>query len=98
MAIPIDELQKINPSAKIELFEFHLVQAIHGSSDVKRFFNGVGMDDFNNLIFQGNIYLPIPIEASGFEYSATKSKLPRPTVRISNLNSNFTALLQSSKL
>ena len=98
MAIPIDELQKINPSAKIELFEFHLVQAIHGSSDIKRFFNGVGMDNFNNLIFQGNTYIPIPIQASGFEYSATKSKLPRPTVRISNLNSNFTALMIAANL
>ena len=98
MAIPIDELQKINPSAKIELYEFHLVQAIHGSNDIKRFFNGVGLDNFNNIIFQSNTYLPIPIEASGFEYSATKSKLPRPTVRISNLNSNFTALMIAANL
>ncbi len=93
MAIPTDELQKINPSAKIELFEFHLVQAIHGSSDVKRFYSGVGLNDFNNIVFQGNTYLPIPMEANGFEYSATRTKLPRPTVRISNLNSNFTALM-----
>ena len=93
MAIPTDELQKINPSAKIELFEFHLVQAIHGSSDVKRFYSGVGLNNFNNIVFQGNTYLPIPMEANGFEYSATRTKLPRPTVRISNLNSNFTALM-----
>ncbi len=93
MAIPTDELQKINPSAKIELFEFHLVQAIHGSSDVKRFYSGVGLNDFNNIVFQGNTYIPIPMEANGFEYSATRTKLPRPTVRISNLNSNFTALM-----
>ena len=93
MAIPTDELQKINPSAKIELFEFHLVQAIHGSSDVKRFYSGVGTNNFNNIVFQGNTYLPIPMEANGFEYAATRTKLPRPTVRISNLNSNFTALM-----
>jgi len=93
MTIPTDELQKINPSAKIELFEFHLVQAIHGSSDVKRFYSGVGLNDFNNIVFQGNTYIPIPMEANGFEYSATRTKLPRPTVRISNLNSNFTALM-----
>ena len=93
MAIPTDELQKINPSAKIQLFEFHLVQAIHGSSDVKRFYSGVGTNDFNNIVFQGNTYLPIPMEANGFEYAATRTKLPRPTVRISNLNSNFTALM-----
>lgn len=93
MAIPTDELQKINPSAKIELFEFHLVQAIHGSSDVKRFYSGVGLNNFNNIVFQGNTYIPIPMEANGFEYAATRTKLPRPTVRISNLNSNFTALM-----
>ena len=37
MAIPTEELQKVNPSAKIELFEIHLVAALHGSSDVSRF-------------------------------------------------------------
>ena len=93
MAIPIDELQKTNPSSKIELFEFHLVQAIHGSSDIKRFVSGVGLNNFNSIIFQGNTYIPIPLEANGFEYSATRSKLPRPTIRISNLNLNFTSLM-----
>ena len=93
MALPIDELQKINPSAKIELFEFHLVQAIHGSSDIKRFFSGVSSNNFANIVFNGNTYLPIPIEANGFEYSATRSKLPRPTIRVSNLDLNFTALM-----
>ena len=44
MAIPTEELQKANPSAKIELFEIHLVSALHGSSDVKRFHNGINMN------------------------------------------------------
>mgnify|MGYP003116947859 CR=1 FL=1 len=92
MAIPTDELQKTNPSAKIELFEIHLVSAIHGSSDIKRFFNGYGDNSFNNLIFQSQSYTAIPIEANGFKYAATRTTLPRPTVRISNLDSTISAL------
>ena len=54
MAIPTEELQKANPSAKIELFEIHLVSALHGSSDVSRFHNGINMNTTFNVVFQGN--------------------------------------------
>ena len=72
MAIPVSELQKINPSPKIELFEIHLVAALHGSSDVSRFHNGINMNTSFNVVFQGNTYTRIPIEANGFEYQATR--------------------------
>ena len=36
--------------------------------------------------------LPLPIEAEGFEYKGDGG-LPRPTIRIANLNSNITQLL-----
>ena len=98
MAIPTDELQKTNPSAKIELFEIHLVSAIHGSSDIKRFFNGYGDNSFNNLIFQNQSYTAIPIEANGFKYAATRTTLPRPTVRISNLDSTISALMTQANV
>ena len=86
MAIPTEELQKANPSAKIELFEIHLVSALHGSSDVSRFHNGINMNTTYNVIFQGNTYTRIPIEANGFEYAATRTTRPRPTVRISTVS------------
>ena len=98
MAIPTDELQKANPSAKIELFELHLVAALHGSTDVSRFHNGVNMNSNADVVFQGATYTRIPIEANGFEYSATTTTVPRPTLRISNLLSQVTALMIQANL
>ena len=98
MAIPTEELQKANPSAKIELFEIHLVSALHGSSDVSRFHNGINMNTTFNVVFQGNSYTRIPIEANGFEYAATRTTRPRPTVRISNILSTVTALMTQANL
>ena len=98
MAIPTEELQKVNPSAKIELFEIHLVAALHGSSDVSRFHNGINMNTTYNVVFQGNTYTRIPIEANGFEYQATRTSRPRPTLRISNVLSTVTALMTQANL
>ena len=98
MAIPTEELQKANPSAKIELFEIHLVSALHGRSDVSRFHNGINMNTTFNVVFQGNTYTRIPIEANGFEYAATRTTIPRPTVRISNILSTVTALMTQANL
>ena len=98
MAIPTEELQKANPSAKIELFEIHLVSALHGSSNVSRFHNGINMNTTSNVVFQGNSYTRIPIEANGFEYSISRKALPRPTVRISNLASTVTILMTQANL
>ena len=98
MAIPTEELQKANPSAKIELFEIHLVAALHGSSDVSRFHNGINMNTTYNVVFQGNTYTRIPIEANGFEYAATRTTRARPTVRISNILSTVTALMTQANL
>ena len=98
MAIPTEELQKANPSAKIELFEIHLVTALHGSSDVSRFHNGINMNTTSNVVFQGQSYTRIPVEATGFEYSIGRKTLPRPTLKISNLFSTVSALMQEANL
>jgi len=98
MAIPTEELQKANPSAKIELFEIHLVAALHGSNDVSRFHNGINMNTTFNVVFQGNTYQRIPIESNGFEYSIARTALPRPTVKISNILSSVTALMTQANL
>tara|TARA_R100000353_G_C6424737_1_gene174202 strand:- start:79 stop:651 length:573 start_codon:yes stop_codon:yes gene_type:complete len=98
MAIPTEELQKANPSAKIELFEIHLDSALHGSTDVSRFHNGINMNTTFNVVFQGNTYTRIPIEANGFEYSIARKTRPRPTIRISNLLSQVSALMVQANL
>ena len=85
------ELGKINPSNIIELFELELITAIHGSNTIYRFHNGVSEYDGSNIIFNGNSYTRMPIEATGFAYSATT--LPRPTLKISNILGTITSLL-----
>jgi phage-related protein len=85
------EVSKINPSNIIELFELELVTAIHGNNSTYRFHNGVSEYQGSNIVFNGNSYTRMPIEAEGFDYSG--KTLPRPTLRISNLLGTITSLL-----
>lgn len=85
------EVNKINPSNIVELFELELIQAIHGSNAIYRFHNGVSEYVGDNIIFAGNSYTRMPIEVEGFDYSA--KQLPRPTLRISNILGTITSLI-----
>ena len=91
MAIPVSELQKINPNSIIELFELQLVEGLHYATGnpsnvptVYRFHSGVNLDSNANIIWQSNTYKRFPIEATGFEYSGT-GQIPRPKLTMSNL-------------
>lgn len=92
MAIPVSELQKINPSSVIELFELQLVAAIHGDNTVFRFHAGSNMNANGELVWNGNSYLRFPIEVEGFQYNG-QGQLPRPTIRVSNIFGTITAIL-----
>ena len=94
MAIPVSELQKINPSSIIELFELQLVTALHGANTVYRFHAGSNMDVNGELVWNGNTYQRFPVEAEGFEYTGN-GQLPRPKIRISNILGTITAILLS---
>ena len=92
--IMFEELLKSSPFAIIELFELHLDQAIHGSNEVIRFFNGVVVQtQTGEIIYQGRSYTAIPVEAEGFEYKAGQGGFPRPTLRVGNLFSVVSALM-----
>ena len=91
MAIPTSELQKINPSAIMELFVLELNTLMHGSNQIYRFHAGTNQLN-NSIIWQGDSYDPFPIQAEGFEYSGTGS-LPRPTFTVSNLFGFVSALI-----
>jgi lambda family phage minor tail protein L len=95
MAIPVSELQKINPSSIIELFELELTQAVHGSDFTYRFHAGINDvgSGIQNLIWNGNTYSKFPIEVEGFEYNAESGTLPRPRIRVANLLGSITAIL-----
>lgn len=82
------EIQKLEPSSVIELFELDLT-AFGG--DVVRFHSGTNKLN-QNLTWAGNEYTRFAIRVSGFEFSSAGS-LPRPKVQVSNYLSAITALI-----
>lgn len=91
MAIPVSELQKLNPSSRIELFLIELVEGLHyatgnpsGVPTSYRFHAGSNMNSNAEIIWQGNTYQRVPMEFKGTEFSG-KGQIPRPTISFSNL-------------
>jgi len=94
MPVPVSELQGINPTAIVDLFQLHLDSTLHGSSDIHYFHNGTSTNDAADILFGGQAYIRLPIQAEGFEYKAGQSgALPRPTLRVSNLFGTITSIL-----
>tara|TARA_Y100000004_G_scaffold147355_1_gene168496 strand:+ start:207 stop:1892 length:1686 start_codon:yes stop_codon:yes gene_type:complete len=98
-----EELLSSGPFAIIELFELKTFESMHGSDNEYYFHAGrnrkttepSNTDDIlsaYSIYYDGHTYLPLPIEASGFEFKGDGG-LPRPTIRVANLNSNITQLL-----
>lgn len=89
------DLQGVAPSGIIELFVLETFTALHGANSTYRFHAGANATATNGqVVFNGNSYLRYPVEATGFEYNG-QGQLPRPTLRVSNLLSTITAILQS---
>ena len=91
MSNPISETQAINPGSLIELFELTTDATLHGSSNTYRFHAGTNEINNGNIIWAGNTYIAIPMEADGFKYA--RGQLPRPTLTISNVTNLMTAIL-----
>ena len=91
MANPISETQAINPGSLIELFELTTDAALHGSATTYRFHAGTNEINNGNIIWDGNTYIAIPLEADGFK--SANGQLPRPTLTISNVTNVITAIL-----
>ena len=91
MAIPFSELNKINPSSIIELFELELTVGLHipagnpnNLDTVFRFHAGANLNNFGQIIFNGNSYQRVAVKVEGFE-DTSKGTIPRPTLTFSNL-------------
>jgi lambda family phage minor tail protein L len=91
MAIPVSELQKLNPSARIELFVLELVEGLHYATGnpsnvptVYRFHAGSNMNSNAEIIWQGNSYQRVPVTFEGAEFTG-RGQVPRPTLTIVNL-------------
>jgi len=87
------EVQKINPSAIIELFVLQLDTALHGANTIYRFHAGSNLNANGEIVFAGNSYLRFPITAEGF--ADQKGQLPRPKLTISNATGLMSSILVS---
>tara|TARA_R100000231_G_scaffold6505_2_gene9581 strand:+ start:512 stop:1090 length:579 start_codon:yes stop_codon:yes gene_type:complete len=87
----ITDLQKPNPSAVIELFTLKTDLALHGSDQTYRFHNGTNLNNNGDIIWAGDQYIKMPIQATGFAYQ--RGQLPRPKLSVSNALGTITAIL-----
>ena len=87
----ISDLQGINPSSIIELFELTTTTALHGSATTYRFHAGSSLNANGEIIWQGNSYQRFPVEATGFAFQ--KGQIPRPTLTVSNALGTITSIL-----
>ena len=86
-----EQLQALAPTAIIDLFEIELTLAVNGVDDVLRYHAGTnGL--VSNLVFDGKTYTAAPVEVDGFAFSG-KGTLPRPTLRVANVNGAISSLL-----
>lgn len=72
------EIQSLEPSAIIELFELQI------GADTVYFHAGTNAL-MQPVVWAGNAYTPLPIQAEGFDLS-TGGKMPRPKLRIANID------------
>ena len=87
----ITDLQKINPSAVIELFTIATDATLHGSATTYRFHAGTNRVGNGDIIWAGNTYIKMPITAKGFAFQ--RGKLPRPKLTVSNALGTITSIL-----
>ena len=87
----VSNLQNVNPSAIIELFTLQLDNNLHGATTVYRFHAGTSLKDNGEIVWAGNTYTKMPIQAEGFAYQ--NGQLPRPTLTVSNAIGTITAIL-----
>ena len=85
------EVQKINPSAIIELFILQLNNGLHGATTIYRFHSGSNLNANGEIVWAGNSYLRFPIEATGFAYQ--RGQIPRPKLVVSNALGTISAIL-----
>ena len=82
------ELQKLQPSAIIELYQ---LDATPFGGEIYYFHAGTNSLT-TNVVWQAQTYSPFPIEITGFEFNG-KGQIPRPTMRVANVTSIITTLV-----
>mgnify|MGYP003153425859 CR=1 FL=1 len=86
-----EELLRLAPTAIIDLFEIELTEDVNDVDDTLRYHAGKnGLTE--DIKFGGKTYPAVPVEIDGFEFSG-KGTLPRPTLRVANVNNAITSLM-----
>jgi lambda family phage minor tail protein L len=88
-----EQIQMLEPSAVIELFQLHLTAATNGIDAVYYYHAGTN-EIYGNIVFNSTTYSAVPCEMDGFKRSSTGT-LPRPTFTIANVNNAVSALIAS---
>jgi lambda family phage minor tail protein L len=89
----VEELYKLQPSALISLYELDvsdIVEDLTGDEAKFRFYDGQNFN-FERLVFNGEEYYAIPMEAEGFSFDSQKP--PRPKIRIANIKGFISELI-----
>jgi len=82
------EVQKLEPSAVIELFELDLTAL---GDSVYRFHAGTN-EVTQPIVWQGYTYVPFPVKVTGFDTNG-RGQLPRPRIAVSNVTGAITGLV-----
>lgn len=82
------DIQSLTPSGVIEFFI--LDATMLGAPDLLHFIAAMSQNA-QPVVWQGVSYTPLPVEATGFEWSG-KGSLPRPIVKVANIDGSFGAL------
>lgn len=84
------DIQKLDPGSVITLFVLDLSSL---GDSLYYFHAGTNESNFP-ITWQGQEYLPYPVEADGFEFNG-QGTLPRPTLKVANISGVITALVTS---
>lgn len=94
-----EELQKLAPSAVIELFQLQLISGLHydpaepPDNTTYYFHAGANEKDVHGeIVWNTQAYTRFPVKADGFEYAGT-GRLPTPSIAVANLNGLLTLAL-----
>lgn len=84
------EIQKLEPSAIVELFDIDSTSIGGSMLRVHAGTNGLRA----NVVWQGNTYTAFPMQATGFDFTGN-GQLPRPKMVMSNVTGAITLLVLS---
>lgn len=87
-----EDVARLKPMAIIEMFELDPTK-LNASYPIVRWHPGTQVDR-DPIVWQGVTYEAFPVETTGFEQSAV-GKLPRPTIRCSNIGGTIAAFLRT---